>query len=339
MLKYVTQIINLARSRVKVVVPIVLIIIILFLITIPKISRQNTFISPLSDSKTQKSNFLSDLFKTQLAFSFLKPQPVWQPKEAVLAANTSGPEITAKSAILIDLTSSKIIFKKNAHEKLPIASTAKIMTALVALERGLIDNTFIISDNAVKQPSHVMGLTAGERLTLKELLYGLLLPSGNDAAVSIAEGVAGSQTRFVGWMNQKVTDLGLSDSFFANASGLDEDNKNSYSSAYDLASITRQALVTYPIFKEIVGTTYHAIYYEADHHKAFILENGTPLVGKYPGVVGVKEGYTPDAGLTLVSLAKRDNKEMLVVILNADDRRGDAEKLIDYGFEMTKTIK
>src|SRR4030042_4237300 len=144
---------------------------------------------------------------------------------------------SAKSAILVDYETGNVIYAKDPTLKLPAASTIKIMTALVALENAKLSDEFTVSEKAAKIGENSMNLAVGEKLTLEELLYGLILVSGNDAAITIAEGIAGSEEQFVELMNSKVKSLGLFDTKFVNASGLDEDGKVQYSTAYDMAVI------------------------------------------------------------------------------------------------------
>ena len=240
-------------------------------------------------------------------------------------------KISAKSALLVDYESGKVIFAKNPSVRLPVASTVKIMTALIALERGELADTFVVSQKASKVGENSMGLAEGENLTLSELLYGMMLVSGNDAAVTIAEGIAGSEVKFVELMNEKVKELGLSDTAFINASGLDEYEREQYSSAYDMAVISHYVWDKYPKFREITST-YNKFIEANGYHKAFDLYNDTNLLTTYPGVRGIKPGFTWEAGLCLVTYAERDGKKLLGVILGSDDRRGEMKELLDFGF-------
>ncbi|MBI4039617.1 D-alanyl-D-alanine carboxypeptidase [Candidatus Daviesbacteria bacterium] len=273
---------------------------------------------------------------TPLSFSFIKKELSFLPQvtspKVLAAASQQAPETSAKSALVMDVATGGILYEKNAHERLAAASLVKIMTAAIALEKGFLDNMIVVSQKAASQPSHLMGLSTGEQVLLKDLLYGLILVSGNDAALAIAEGLAGSQIRFVSWMNQKTDSLGLKDTKYVNPSGLDEDGQIQYTTAHDLAVVTRYALSEFQFFSELVGTREYTSAYQEGRHKAFILYNETPLLGQVEGVVGVKDGYTPEAGLCLVSLVEKNGKKILVVVLGAQTRRQDAENLIEYGF-------
>lgn len=245
--------------------------------------------------------------------------------------NLDGFNLSAKSAILVDYESGEVIYARNAQEKLPVASTVKIMTALIAHGDKGLDDTFTVSSKAAHIGEDSMGLTEGEKLTQKELLYGLMLASGNDAAITIAEGTAGSEGAFVNLMNQKVKSLGLSETKFVNASGLDEDGKSQYSTAYDMVTIARYVWEHFPKFREI-SSTEHILLGTNDYHKDFDLYNQTNLLTTYPGVRGIKPGFTWEAGLCLVTYAENNDVRLLAVILGSDDRRGEMKELLDYGF-------
>ena len=271
--------------------------------------------SPVPDvNGTSKSNISND----------------WFPKSKT-SKNTDVLNISARSAILIDYDTGEVIYAKNPTQKLPAASTIKIMTALIALENAKLSDEFTVSEKAAHVGENSMGLTQGEKLTLEELLYGSMLVSGNDAAVAIAEGVSGSENAFVDAMNRAAGDMGLPDTKFVNASGLDDDGKVQYTTAFDLATIARFTWEKYPVFRKIVSAYNHTI--DANqNHKAFNLYNDTNLLTTYPGVKGIKPGFTWDAGWCLVTYAENGGKKLLAVILGSEDRRGEMIALLDYGF-------
>lgn len=261
----------------------------------------------------------------------VKTQNIWFPRDTRELSRPYDLEVGAMSALLVDYDNGAILFAKNAKQKLPAASTIKIMTALVALENASLSSVFTVSAKAAKIGENSMGLLEDEKLTLQELLYGLMLVSGNDAAVTIAEGIAGSEEAFVKMMNGKARDLGLFDTEFANASGLDIDGESHFTTAYDMLVIARYVWEKYPDFGKITATEH--IYIEAtDDHKAFDLYNDTNLLTTYPGVKGIKPGFTWEAGLCLVTYAENGDKRLLGVILGSDDRRGEMKELLDYGF-------
>ena len=190
---------------------------------------------------------------------------------------------------------------------------------------------YVVSEKATKVGENSMGLSAGEKLNLKELLFGLMLVSGNDSAITIAEGVSGSEEAFASLMNRRAADLGLNDTKFINASGLDVDGQEQYSTAYDLAVISQYVWKNYPYFRE-VSSTVHKYIESSGEHKDYDLYNDTNLLTTYPGVLGIKPGFTWEAGLCLVTYAENDGKKLLGVILGSDDRRGEMKELLDFGF-------
>lgn len=254
----------------------------------------------------------------------------WFPKLST-GDNLSEANVTASSAILVDFEDGDVIFAKNARERLPAASTIKMMTALVVLESAKFTDVFEVSRRAAEVGEDTMGLSEGERVTVGDLLYGLMLPSGNDAAVTLAEGVSGSEDEFVKLMNRKAKELGLVDTKFINASGLDVDGEIQYSTAYDLATIARYIWDRYPPFRKIASTDY--IFIEAtEGHKAFELYNDTNLLTTYPGVRGIKPGFTWEAGYCLVTYVENNGVRLIGVLLNSQDRRAEMTRLLDLGF-------
>lgn len=253
----------------------------------------------------------------------------WKPQSNVLSGKIEQPQITAKAAFVYDITTDKVLYEKNSKERLPVASLVKIATAVVALETKSPTSTIRVSPHAATTGENSMGISAGEIYTLEELLYGLILHSGNDAAEAIAEAVSGTSTQFVEEMNRKGKILGLVDTFFVNPSGLEED-KSEYSTAYDLAILTKHAL-SLPTFAKIAQTVEYDIPYSSNH-KHIYLYNQTNLLTSYSGVKGVKTGYTPRAGLCLVTYAENGEHKLIGVILNSERRREEMRELLDYSF-------
>ena len=242
------------------------------------------------------------------------------------------PELDAQAAVLVDIDRREALYVKNHHMSRPMASTVKIVTAIVALEHAPLSTIIEVDATAAAMEPNVMGLKAGERLTLEELLYGLMLDSGNDAAEAIARGVFGDRARFIRLMNDLVTKLGLQNTHFANPSGLDDPAQRS--SAYDLAVLTTYALQN-PVFREIVGTRRKVIPASGEpgrEHGWFGPTNLNRLIGSYPGAFGVKPGWTGDAGYTLVAAAERGGRSLLAVVLGSRNHFTDAERLLNYGF-------
>lgn len=239
------------------------------------------------------------------------------------------PPVKAKAALLMDFASGKVLFDKAAHQRLPPASTTKIMTALLTLEQGRLDADGPISSLAAGQPCTCMGLTAGQRFTTRELLYGLLLPSGNDAAIALAERGAPSPQAFVDKMNARARELRLVDTHFVNPHGLDDPAH--LSSAYDLAQLARYTLQSQPLFDHYVKTA-HMVLTATPGHPEVRLDNLNQLLGSYVGADGVKTGTTPAAGESLVGSVTRDSHRLLMVVLGSTDRYADARAILDEAF-------
>ncbi|HEX2946521.1 MAG TPA: D-alanyl-D-alanine carboxypeptidase family protein [Clostridia bacterium] len=252
--------------------------------------------------------------------------------EQVVFCEENPPQINAITAVVIEESTGRILYNKNATQKRSIASTTKIMTALVALENADLDEQVKVSKRAAGIGGSVMGLRTDDNYTLKELLYAMLMISGNDAAVAIAEHVGGSVEEFAAMMNKRARSLGADDSNFVTPHGLDSTNQ--YSTAYDVALITREALRN-PVFAEIVSTY-------SSYIPGHSLYNTNELLGAYPGLDGVKTGYTGKAGRCLVTTAKKDGMRVISVVLGSPTRNaraGATREILDYTFDNYKMTK
>jgi len=247
------------------------------------------------------------------------------------AGAVEGPEIRATAAVLMDGASGRVLYAKNPHLPLPQASTTKITTAVLALEKGRLSDVVRVSKEAAETPESSIWLEEGEELTLEDLLYALMLRSANDAAAAIAEYIGGTQEGFVALMNQRAAELGARDTHYVNPHGLDDPNH--YSSAYDLALLARYAL-TLPEFRRIVTTTERVIPWGGHPWNRVLYNRNRLLTGPdpYPGAIGVKTGYTRRAGSCLVGAAERGDLELIAVVLNSPDMYGEVKALLDYGF-------
>ncbi len=242
-------------------------------------------------------------------------------------------EVNAQAYAVFDRGNRELLLAKNLTQELPIASVTKIMTALVTLENAPLSLELKVSTPAAEIGEAEMGLTAGETLTVEELLYGLMLPSANDAAETLAEGVGKGRLSFIMKMNDKAKELHLFDTFFFNPTGLDGNDlqTTSFSTALDLIALTNYALNNKK-FAEIVSTRQHILPEVTGKHKYFNLLNILQLDGAYPGVKGVKPGVTDFAGETLVSYAENGGKQVIVVLLNAENTRDQVVNIYDYIF-------
>lgn len=254
----------------------------------------------------------------------------WFPAEAV--SQVDAPEISARAAFFTDTKAGKVLYSKNIHERLPIASLVKVMTALIALERKSLTDEYFVSKRAADMEPDKMLLIEGEKLTLKELLDGIFLISANDAAEVLAEVATGDRAEFIKLMNDKAKQLGMKDTYFANPTGLDEDSNNSYSTVYDLAILTRYLIRRFPQVVEI-SSQYHVYLPRTEKHQDYDMYSGINLLTTYPGVVGLKTGYTPEAGMTLITLARKNGSEIIGVLLGSESRRDEAKELLDYSFK------
>ena len=217
------------------------------------------------------------------------------------------------SYIVMDASSNRVLEGNNIHEKKLIASTTKIMTCIIALEKSNIDKEIEVDKDVLKAYGSAIYIEMGEHLTIKDLLYGLMLRSGNDAAIEIANNVSSSMEEFVKLMNNKAKELNMKDTIFINSSGLENSEGNgNISTPYDMALLMSYALKN-ETFKEIINTKKYTL---KTNYKTYIWHNKNKLLYDYKYCIGGKTGYTKKAKRTLVTSAKKDNKELIVVTLN-----------------------
>lgn len=240
--------------------------------------------------------------------------------------------ISARSAILIEADSGSVLFEKNSREPLPMASTTKIMTVLLCLESGCLDDEFIVDSEAIKVEGSSMGLQEGDIVTLRDLCCGMLLPSGNDAANAAAVRMAGSIEDFIPMMNSRAAEIGMADSRFFTPSGLD--GAGHCSTAFDMALLSREAMKN-PDFAAICSQSSMRLEYGNPPYERW-LKNTNKLLNMYEGCNGIKTGFTDEAGRCLVSSAERDGVRLICVTLNARDDWHDHTKMLDYGFSVTR---
>lgn len=231
-------------------------------------------------------------------------------------AKASG-SVSARSAVLIEQKSGRILFQKNAFEVRRIASITKIMTAILAIESGKLNEMVTVSNRAVRAEGSSIYLKPGEKIKLEDLVYGLMLRSGNDAAVAIAEHVGGSLEGFVFLMNQKAEEIGMTKTHFANPHGLD-DSKEHYSTAYDMALLTKYAMMN-PTYEKIAGTKVHRAPNLNEKWDRVWKNKNRLLTEKYKYTTGGKTGYTKLAKRTLVTTATKGDLDLIAVTLNAGD--------------------
>lgn len=245
------------------------------------------------------------------------------------------PGVSAQSAVLINGDTGEVLFRQNENVRLPMASTTKIMTALVAVEALPLHTMVKISAECVGIEGSSIYLTEGELLSLEDLLYALMLESANDAAIAIAVAVAGSVEAFAERMNEKALALGLSESHFTNPHGLDDEAH--YTTAYELALIAKAAL-SHDELKAIMSTQRRTIPMK-DGSGVRLLLNHNKLLRSYEGAIGVKTGFTKKSGRCLVSAACRDGLTLIAVTINDGNDWRDHTAMLDYGFSLYDTVE
>lgn len=272
------------------------------------------------------------------------PLPRSTPQVELTPVGAPG-QFSATEALLMDADTSTILYEKNGETEVPMASTTKIMTALIAIQSGKLDQMITVGQDAVDQDTigSNAGLYVGDRLSLKDLLYGLLLPSGDDAAVAIADGLAGSQAAFVHIMNVEAQRLHLFQTHYYDPTGLDTDQKLNpipagqlYTTPYDLARLTRYAM-TIPLFAQIVATQTYSPPAGTANASSLPWKNTNTMLKSYPGTIGGKTGWTGAAGGCLVAVVKRNGHTLISIILNSPNettRFTDSKALLNWGFSL-----
>ena len=238
------------------------------------------------------------------------------------------PYLSCEAAVLMEWQTGTILCEKNAFRRMHPASITKMMTALLALKNGRLDSEVKVSEEAADQPGSTMHLRSGEVFTLEDLLYGLMLNSGNDSAWAIAENVGGTADAFFGMMNARAKEIGAINTRYQNPHGLSDPNH--YTTAFDLALITKTCL-RHPYFRNLVATKEKDVL-DVSEETRIQLANTNRLLWVYLGADGVKTGTTESAGQCLVASATRNGMRLLAVVLNSGDRWSDAGRLLDYGF-------
>ena len=252
------------------------------------------------------------------AFISEPPMPVSQ--------NITAPDLTATSVYVYDLGTGVVLYEKDPHHRLKMASLTKIMTSLVALDYYDTDSVLLVK-NGQSANGSTAKLKKGDKLIASDLLYALLVPSGNDAAITLAENYPGGYQAFIDRMNSKAVEMGLRNTHFVNVSGVE--SQNHYTSAYDISMIAKAAL-SRPQFSQIVSTQKVTI--KSLKGNLYPLETTNILLGEQ-GIYGVKTGWTPEAGECLVILAEKDGHQVIISLLNSQDRFGEAQSLFDWIFQ------
>ena len=248
-----------------------------------------------------------------------------------VTVHAEGAGCSAKSAVVIDSGTGVVLYEKNCRERLPMASTTKIMSALLALESGGLDSEFIVDSEAIKVEGSSMGLQEGDTVTMRALVCGMLLPSGNDAANAAAVRIAGSTEAFVRMMNERAEALGLNDTHFVTPSGLDDDTDDHYSTALDMARLAAECMKNED-FTAICSQKSVKVRFGSPPYDR-TLKNTNKLLGTLDGAVGIKTGFTDKAGRCLISACERNGARLICVTLNDRDDWRDHAALYDEAFE------
>ncbi|MTI60779.1 MAG: D-alanyl-D-alanine carboxypeptidase [Firmicutes bacterium] len=270
------------------------------------------------------------LFNLSIFFLFIFLLILFSQSLVVIAA----PYVSANSACVIDLETRQVLYNKNMHLKCPPASTTKILTSIVAIEESNINDVVTVSRKAAYQEGSSIYLSEGEKIRLEELLYGVMLASGNDAAMAIADHISGSVEEYAELMNRRAVEMGAKNSNFINPSGLPDSNH--YSTAYDLAMIMAYALEN-KIFAQITASKNKTISWSGNDWGRG-LRNHNKLLWSYSDITGGKTGYTKAAGRCLVASARRDGREVVAVVLNCPNDWNDVRNLLDYGLDQFKKV-
>lgn len=252
-----------------------------------------------------------------------------------LTLSPEATEVNAKAAVLLEADSGRVLYEQHAHTRLPMASTTKIMTALVVLEQCDLKATVAVDERAVGVEGSSVYLYPGELLTVEQLLYAVLLSSANDAAAALAYVVAGSIEGFATLMNQKAAEIGVRNTHFQNPHGLDADGH--YTTAYDLAVITAYALQNEDFLR--IASTQKKVIPLREQQGARVLRNHNKLLASYQGCIGVKTGFTKKSGRCLVSAAERDGVRLVCVTLDCPDDWRTHTELLDLGFATYERVE
>ncbi len=242
--------------------------------------------------------------------------------------------VSAESAVLMCANNGEILFSRNADRQLSMASTTKIMTSLIALEYAMPETEVVVTKEMVSVEGTSMGLMPGDSVSLKELVYGMLLQSGNDAANTVAYIIGGGPDGFAKLMNERAREIGMENTNFVTASGLDDENH--YSTAYDMALLASEC-INNPEFAEICRQKTAKLTYGNPPY-ARTLTNHNKLLWKYPDSIGIKTGFTKKSGRCLVSAAERNGVTLIAVTLNAPDDWNDHISMFEYGFSKCRGV-
>jgi len=261
----------------------------------------------------------------------------YYPKTDWLASHPQDLQLSSKGAIILDYDTGEVLLDNNMHAQLPPASITKVLTSLVALENFKPDQLCTVSQEAADTEPFKIVMNAGEQLTVRDLVYGMMMISANDAAEVIAECDKGGRQAFIDKMNEKVLELGLTDSHFVTPNGLDDPKH--LASAFDMATITAYAIRTQPDFLTYMGRVEDYSVPATEHNEPHSYYQLSTLLKTYPGMEGAKTGFTYDAGNTYIGVASHEGRRIIIVYLNANSKTYDATTMLEQGFFLNPTVK
>ncbi|MEI6266658.1 MAG: serine hydrolase [bacterium] len=266
----------------------------------------------------------------QLQKTIKENKEKYYPKTDWLTKNPQSLQVSSKGAVILDYNTRQVLLDNNMHTQLPPASITKVLTAVVALENYNIDKLCTVSQKAADTEAFKIVMSPGEKMSVKDLLYGMMMISANDAAEVLAECDPGGRSAFISKMNEKVKELGLTDSHFVTPNGLDDPKH--YSSAFDMATITEYAIRTQPDFLKYMGRIEDYSVPATEHNEPHSYYQLSTLIKTFPGMEGAKTGFTYEAGNTYIGVASREGRRIIIVYFNAYSLTYDATSMLEQGF-------
>lgn len=286
------------------------------------------------DKKNNKTS-ASTLSDAELNKLIATNKEKYYPKTDWLAAHPQDLQLSSKGAVILDYNTKEVLLDNNMHAKLPPASITKVLTVVIALENFKLDKLCNVSQEAADTEPYKIVMKAGEQLSVRDLIYGMMMISANDAAEVVAECDPGGKQAFIAKMNQKVKELGLTDSNFVTPNGLDDPKH--LASAYDMATITEYAIRTQPEFLTYMGRVDDYSVAATDHNEPHSYYQLSTLLKTYPGMEGAKTGFTYDAGNTYIGVASEKGRRIIIVYFNANSKTYDATTMLEQGFFLNPT--
>ena len=280
--------------------------------------------------KASVGNKSANLSAAALSRKIAENEEKYYPKTNWLASHPQDLQLSSKAAVILDYNTNEVLLDNNMHTPLPPASITKVLTTVVALENFKPDKLCRVSQEAADTEPYKIVMQPGEEMTIKDLIYGMMMISANDAAEVIAECDPNGKQAFIDKMNEKVKELGLVDSHFVTPNGLDDPNH--YASAFDMATITEYAIRTQPDFLTYMGRVEDYSIPATDHNEPHSYYQISTLLKTYPGMEGAKTGFTYDAGNTYIGVASENGRRVIIVYLDANSLTYDATTMLEQGF-------